>query len=144
LKEKQKEKIIALRLPQHLEKNLSLYCEAKGVKNKSDLLRAALSCYIEPDVKDETLRLIGIKDMQEKLRKISDEMQIMFDFLVSAHKNTLAYHPEIPESLKAEASVSANRRFDVFFNSFQRALKDGQPSMFERILHRYFSEGANG
>lgn len=142
MKGKPKDKTIALRLPEHLKKSLDLYCEAKGVKSKSGLIREALSCYIEPDVKDETLRLIGIRNMQAKLQKIEDSAQIMFDFLVSMHKNNLAYHPEIPDSLKAEASVSANRRFDIFFNSFQRALKDGQPSMFERILHQYFSESA--
>jgi predicted DNA-binding protein len=133
-------KFTALRLPEDLDRELDLYCSSHNIKSKSGLIRAAIRYYIEPDVKDETLRLAGIRDMQIKLQKLLDTQQIVFNFLVSMHKNNLCYHPEIPEQLKHGASVSAAGRFNKFFDSFQNSLKN-DVSFFERILHRYFSDG---
>jgi metal-responsive CopG/Arc/MetJ family transcriptional regulator len=59
-------KFTALRLPEDLDRELDLYCGSRHIKSKSDLIRTAIRHYIEPDVKDETLRLIGIRDMQIK------------------------------------------------------------------------------
>jgi predicted DNA-binding protein len=132
-------KFTALRLPEDLDRELDLYCGSRHIKSKSDLIRTAIRHYIEPDVKDETLRLIGIRDMQIKLQKVIDAQQIIFNFMVSVHKNNLCYHPEIPEQLKQEASVSAGKRFDKFYDSFQNSLKT-DVSFFERILHQYFSD----
>jgi Arc/MetJ-type ribon-helix-helix transcriptional regulator len=132
-------KVITLRLPEKLDRELDLYCSSRHIRSKSDLVREAVRYYVEPDVKDETLRLIGIKDMQIKLQKLIDAQQVIFSFLVSMHKNNLCYHPEIPDSLKPEASASAGARFDTFYNSFQNSIKNDMP-FFERILHQYFSD----
>jgi Arc/MetJ-type ribon-helix-helix transcriptional regulator len=137
MKEK-REKRVTWRLTPELDRELDLYCSSHKIKSKSDLIRVAIRNYIEPDVKDETLRLIGIKDMQIKLQKVIDAQQLIFNFLVSMHKNTLAYFPEIPATLKQEASMSASKRFDIFYEYFQNSLKDDIP-FFERILHQYYS-----
>ncbi|MDR0684691.1 MAG: ribbon-helix-helix domain-containing protein [Spirochaetaceae bacterium] len=134
-----KRKHKSFRLPEELEHELDLYCGVHNIKSQSDLICEAIRYYIKPDIEDETLRLIGIKDMQVKLQKVIDAQQIIFNFLIFMYKNNLCYHPEIPESLKNEASMSAKSRFDTFFNSFQESLKNDVP-FFERILHQYFSD----
>ena len=134
-----KKKHKSFRLSEELERELDLYCSSRQIKSQSDLICEAIRYYVEPDVKDETLRLIGIKDMQVKLQKAIDMLQVMFNFLISMYKNNLCYHPEIPESLKREAFMSASKRFDIFYDFFQKSLKDDAP-FFERILHQYFSD----
>jgi Arc/MetJ-type ribon-helix-helix transcriptional regulator len=137
-----KEKHISLRLPDDLEREIELYCNEHRIKSKSEFFRAALKKYMEPDVRDETLLLVGVKDMQIKLQKIVDMLQTVFSFLFTMHKNNLAYHPEIPESLKREAAASASKRFDTFYNAFQKNLQS-DPPFFERILHQYYSGDKN-
>ena len=95
-----RKRFLSLRLPEELESALDLYCSGHNIKSKSDLVREAVMYYVEPDVKDETLRLIGIKDMQIKLQKVIDGQQVIFKFLFTLYKNILAYLPEIPEQLK--------------------------------------------
>ena len=53
--------------------------------------------------------------------------------------NGSLYHPEIPENLKAAASVSAQERFERAFKTYQESLKQ-TPSMFESLLADYFEE----
>lgn len=132
-----------MRLPEQLEKDMESYCRYHGVKSKSDLIRVAIRNYIEPDVRDGTLLMTGVKDIQIKLQKIADMLQTVFSFLFSMHKNNLAYYPDIPENLKAEAAASASKRFDTFYNAFQKNLRS-DPSFFERILHQYYSDGGDG
>jgi hypothetical protein len=59
------------------------------------------------------------------------------------HMNLLAYNAEIDGSLLEAAFQSAMNRHNVFFSSFQDDLKNNPP-LFERLLHKYFTEDGNG
>jgi Arc/MetJ-type ribon-helix-helix transcriptional regulator len=143
MKKDKKEMFVSLKLTEQLNNDLDSFCKSRNIRNKSELIRIAIRNYIEPDVRDETLLLVGVKDMQIKLQKIIDMLQTIFSFLFSMHKNNLAYHSDIPENLKSEAAASASKRFDSFYNAFQKNLRS-DPSFFERILHQYYSGDNNG
>jgi hypothetical protein len=132
-----KKKLTAL--TSRMEADMRSFCRDKGIESESELVRQAIAKYIYADYKDETLKLQGLKQTQEKIAEIRDMVQIIFSYLRLMHINILAYHPEIDKQLADAALASANNRHDKFFNSFQDSLKN-DPPFFERLLHKFYSE----
>jgi len=139
-----KKKLVTL--TSRMEADIRSFCMDKGIESESELVRQAIGKYIYADYKDETLKLQGLKQTQEKIAELKDMIDITFKYLRLMHINILAYHPEIDprdEQIVDAAFASAKFRHDKFFNSFQNSLKN-DPPFFERLLHKYYSEENNG
>ena len=126
-------------LTSQLETDMSTYCRDKGIESENELVRQAIAKYIYVDYKDETLKLQGLKQIQEKQTELRDMINIIFSYLRLMNINMLAYHPEIDQQIKESALSSANNRHDKFYNSFLDSLKN-DPPFFERILHKFYSD----
>jgi len=133
---------ILIPLTSRLEADMRSFCRDKNIKSKSELVRQAIGKYIYEDYKDDTLKLQGLKQMQEKTAELKDMLDITFKYIRLMHINTLAYHPEIDAQFADAAFSSANNRHDKFFNVFQDSLKN-DPPLFERLLHKFYSEESN-
>ncbi|MDR1836554.1 MAG: hypothetical protein LBQ89_02740 [Treponema sp.] len=125
-----------------METDMRFFCRNKGIESESELIRQAVSKHIYSDYKDETLKLQGLKQLQETITELKDMVNITFKYIRLMHISTLAYHPEIDAQLADAAYKSATVRHDKFFNSFQDSLKN-DPPFFERLLHKYYSEENN-
>jgi len=136
-----KNKLITL--TKKLEKDIISYCRDKNIESESELIRQAVAKYIYSDYEDETLKLQGLKQLNEKYLELRDMLNILFGYLKIMHVNILAYHPEIDLQFAEAAYNSANMRHDKVFNSFQDSLKN-EPPFFERLLHKYYSDNNNG
>jgi len=130
-------------MTKRLEADMRSFCRDKGVKSQSELVRHAIAQYIYSDYSDETLKLQGLKRLQEQVAELRDMLDIAFNYMRLMHVSTLAYHPAIDPSLTDAAFRSANERHDKFFEAFQGSLKNNPP-FFERLLHAYFSEAPDG
>jgi len=119
------------------------FCRDKGIENENELIRQAIGKYIYSDYKDETLKLQGIKQLQDKITELHDMLEIVFSYLIKMHINILAYHPELDPTVKNSALASATLRHDKLLNSFKEDFKN-VPSFFERLLHTFYSEDSNG
>jgi len=126
-------------LTKQLQDDMRLYCRDKGIESQSELIRQAIGKYIYADYEDDTLKLQGLKQTNEKLAEIRDMINILFSYIKLMHVNTLAYHPDMGLENANAAYNSATNRHDKFFKVFQDSLKN-EPPMFERLLHTYFSE----
>ena len=125
-------------LTSQLEADMSSFCRDKGIESENELVRQAIAKYIYADYKDETLKLQGIKQLQDKLTELRDMINITFSYIRLMNISNLAYHPELAQQVKEAALSSAKNRHDKLFNSFLDSLKD-DPPFFERILHKYYS-----
>ena len=125
-----------------METDIRFFCRNKGIESESELIRQTVSKYIYSDYKDETLKLQGLKQLQETITELKDMVNITFKYIRLMHISTLAYHPEIDAQLADAAYKSATVRHDKFFNSFQDSLKN-DPPFFKRLLHKYYSEENN-
>ena len=133
-------------LTSRLESDMRSFCRDKGIESESELIRQAIAKYIYADYKDETLKLQGLKNIEEKLAELRDMMDITFKYIRVMHINLLAYHPEIDPSdtaLVEAAFLSATIRHNKFFEAFQDSLKN-DPPFFERLLHKYYTGDSNG
>ena len=131
-----KKKLISL--TSQMEEDIRSYCREKGIESESELIRQAIVSYIDRDYNDNTLKLIGLKDIRESLEQIRDMLSVLYSYQNMMHLNLLAYHPEIAEELKKPAYSSAQNRLDKFFASFRERLKD-DPPFFEKLLHAYIT-----
>jgi len=131
-----KKKLVTL--TSRMEADIRSFCRDKGIESESELVRQAISKYIYADYKDETLKLQGLKQTQEKIAELRDMINIIFSYIRLMHINILAYHPEIDTQFADAAFASANNRHDKFFNVFQDFLKN-DPPFFERLLHKFYS-----
>jgi len=131
-----------LPLTSKMEADMHSFCRDKGIKSESELIRQAIAKYIYSDSEDGTLKLQGLKQIQEKIAELRDMIDILFKYLRLMHINTLAYHPEIDPQFADAAFTSANNRHDKFFNVFQDSLKN-DPPFFERLLHKFFPGDSN-
>jgi len=125
-----------------LQADMRSFCRDKGIESESELIRQAIGKYIYADYKDETLKLQGINQLQDKITELRDMVEIIFNYLIKMHTNILAYHPELDPAVKNSALVSAASRHDKFFDFFQDSLKNNPP-FFERLLHKFYSENSN-
>jgi hypothetical protein len=132
-------KKILVHLTQKLEVNLRSYRRKKGIESEQELIRQAVCNYIYADYKDETLKLQGLKQLQEKVMELRDMIEIIFSYMHLMHKNILAYHPEIDQSLKEAALSSSALCIDKFFAAFHDGFRNNPP-FFERLLDKYFTE----
>jgi len=132
-------KKVLIPLTSRLETDMRSFRRDKNIKSESELVRQAIAKYIYADYKDETLKLQGLKQVQEKLAELKDMVDIVFKYMRLMHINILAYHPEIDTQFTDAAFASANNRHDKFFNVFQDSLKNDPPT-FERLLHRFYSD----
>ena len=130
-------------LTKRMETDMRSFCRDKGIESENELIRQAIGKYIYADYKDETLKLQGLTQMQNKLSELRDMIDILFRYICLMHTSILAYHPEIDSSMTNAAFASAKNRNDKFFNAFQNNLKD-EPPFFERLLHNFYSEDLNG
>jgi len=126
-----------------LETDMRSFCRDKGIESENELIRQAIGKYIYSDYKDETLKLQGIKQLQDNISQLHDMIEILFKYLIKMNINLLAYHPELDPTVKDSALASAINRHDKLMLSFQDGLKN-DPSFFERLLHSFFSEDSNG
>jgi len=116
--------------------DIHAYCRENGVKSESELIRQAVTAYIDKDYSDNTLKLSGIKNIKESISQIRDMLAVLFNYLNMMHLNLLAYHPEIADLLKDAAYKSSQNRLDKFNESFRNNLKE-EPPFFEKLLHKY-------
>ena len=131
-----KKKLVSL--TSQMEEDIRSYCREKGIESESELIRQAIVSYIDRDYNDNTLKLIGLKDIRESLGQIRDMLSVLYSYQNMMHLNLLAYHPEIAEELKNAAYSSAQNRLDKFFVSFRERLRD-DPPFFEKLLHTYIT-----
>ena len=136
-----KKKLVTL--TSRLETDMRAFCRDKGIKSESELVRHAVASYIYADYTDETLKLKGLKQVQEKLSGLTDMIELLFKYIRLMHINTLAYHAEIDSQFADAAFQSATLRHDKFFNALRDSLKD-DPPMLERLLHDFFSKVNDG
>ncbi len=115
------------------------YCKRHNIDNKTTFFKYAISQTLRPDIEDPELVFSSLSQLHNTLNKVSRQQEILFSYIGFLFRNLLAYHPEIPENLKAAASVSAQERFERAFKTYQESLKQ-TPSMFESLLADYFEE----
>ena len=125
-----------------MEKDIRLYCRDRGIESESELVREAVAKYIYADYKDETLKLQGIDDLRRRIEEIRDMMELSFKYIRLMHINMLAYNPEIDPEMADAAFKSSTTRHAKFFDAFQDSLRN-DPPFFERLLHKYYTTGAN-
>jgi len=126
-------------LTKQLESDMRFFCRDKNIESESELIRHAISNLIYSDYTDESLKLQGMKKIQEQITELRDMIDIVFKYLVRFHISMLAYHPEIDGQLADAAYLSAVHRHDKFFNALQESMRN-DPPLFERLLHKYYSE----
>jgi len=130
-----KKKLVSLTA--QMEDDIRRYCREKGIENESELFRQAVAKYLDSDYDDNTLKLLGLKDIRESLSRLQDMISVLFSYIHLSQLNTLAYHPEIAPELKDAAMASATLRHEKFFAGFQERLKEENAPFFERLLHIY-------
>jgi hypothetical protein len=130
-------------LTKRLETDMRSFCRDKGIESENELIRQAIGKYIYTDYKDETLKLQGLTQMQNKIAELRDMIDILFRYICLMHTSILAYHPEIDPNMTDAAFSSAKNRSDKVFFTFQNSLKD-DPPFLERLLHIFYSEGSGG
>jgi hypothetical protein len=126
-----------------MEADIRSFCRDKNIESESELIRQAIANYIYADYTEDSLKLQGMKKIQEQITKLRDMLDVIFIYLRRFHISMLAYHPEIDATLADAASLSASNRHDKFFNALQDSLKN-DPPFFERLLHKYYSGDPNG
>jgi hypothetical protein len=136
-------KKLCLALTSKLEADMRSFRRDKNIESEAELIRRAVADYIYADYSEDTLKLQGMKKIQDQLAELRDMLDITFKYLNYFNINFLVYHPEIDPQLADAAFNSATARNDRFFNKFQDSLKD-DPPFFERLLHKYYSEDKNG
>jgi len=129
-------KKILVSLTSQLEEDIYSYCRERGIESQNEFIRQAIAKYLDSDYEDNTLKLISLKNLQEKLSELYDMVSILFSYQHMMHLNTLAYHPEIAHELTDAAFASATNRLEKFFASFRERLRD-DPAFFEKLLHIY-------
>jgi len=122
-----------------LRADMRSFCRDKNIESESELIRQAVANLIYSDYTDESLKLQGMKKIQEQIIELRDMLDIIFKYLVRFHISMLAYHPEIDGQLADAAYLSAVHRHDKFFNALQESLRN-DPPLFEKLLSRYYSE----
>jgi hypothetical protein len=126
-----------------METDMRSFCRDKNIESESELIRQAIANYIYADYTEDSLKLQGMKKIQEQITELRDMLDIIFKYLTRFHISMLAYHPEIDTQLADAAFLSASNRHDKFFNALQNSLKN-DPPFFERLLHKYYSGDSNG
>ena len=136
-----KKKLVAF--TSEMSEDISAYCRKNGIESESELIRQAVVAHIYKEYDDNTLKLVGIKDLKESLTQIKDMLSVLFSYQCLTHLNLLAYHAEIDDEYKGAALSSAELRHEKFFTSFQERLRK-DPPFFERILHKYVTGSLDG
>ena len=119
------------------------FCRDKGLESEAELIRQAIARYIYADCADDTLKLQGLRRLQEQAAELRDMVDIFFNYVRLMHVSTLAYHPAIDPALADAAFASANDRHSKFFEAFRDSLRN-DPPFFERLLHTFYSEAPDG
>jgi len=136
-----KKKLIAL--TKSMETDIRSFMRDKNIESENELIRQAIGNFIYSDYADETLKLQGMKKIGEQITELRDMIDIVFKYMVRFHVSMLVYHPEIDGQFADAAYQSAMHRHEKFFNSLQASLKN-DPPLFERLLHKYYSENNDG
>jgi hypothetical protein len=117
------------------------YMKNNGLDNMSELCRQAILKEVAQD--DHTLLMKSQKRGNDTLEEIKNMLEIIFIYLRTMFTNELCYMPEIDgDEMKAAAEESANRREKKMFAAFRQNIKNNSP-LFERLLHVYFTDGAD-
>jgi hypothetical protein len=127
-----------LALTSKLEVDMRSFCRNKNIESESELVRQAIANYIYADYSEDTLKLQGMKKIQDQITELKDMIDITFKYLTRFHISMLAYHPEIDPNLVDAAYQSAVARHEKFFKVFQDSQKN-DPPFFERVLHTFIS-----
>ena len=125
-----------------MEADIRSFCRDKGIESESELIRQAVGKYIYSDYTDETLKLQGLKKLENKTAELRDMLDITFNYMRLMHISTLAYHPELDPQMADPAFNSATLRHNKFFDAFADSLKNNPP-FFERLLHKFYYTGEN-
>jgi len=128
---------------EQMEKDISQYCRDNKIESESELIRKAIADYIYNDYSDNSLKLQGLKALQNKTEELRDMIDILFKYTRLMHINLLGYNPELDEEFAEAAFKSAMTRHNKFFDAFQDSLKS-DPPFFERLLHKYYTGEDNG
>lgn len=136
-----KKKLVSLTA--QMEDDIRRYCRERGIESESELIRQAIAKYLDSEYDDNTLKLLGLKDVRENLSQLRDMVSVLFSYVNLMHLNLLAYHPEITEGLKDAALGSASFRHDKFFTGFRERIRN-DPPFFEKLLHTYVTGEMDG
>ena len=136
-------KKINIALTKQLEKDIREYCRDNKIESESELIRKSIADYIYNDYSDNSLKLQGLKTLQNRVEELRDMINVLFKYTSLMHMNLLGYFPELDEDIVDAAFKSANMRHNKFFDAFQDSFRM-EPSFFERILHKYYTEDNNG
>lgn len=132
-----------LAFPRQLEEDLRLFCRERRIESESELIRQAIAKYLDSDYEDNSLKLTGLKDIQQKIVEVRDMVSVLFSYLELMHLSILSYHPEIASELKDPALASASLRHNKFIDAFRNRLKN-DPPFFEKLLHDYVTGSLDG
>jgi len=142
-KKKQKKRLdgkkLLIALTKDMESDLRSFRRDKNIESEAELIRQAIGNYIYSDYTEDTLKLQGIKKIQDQITELRDMIDIVFKYLVRFHVSMLAYHPEIDPKLVDAAYLSATSRHDKFYKALQESLRR-DPPFFEKLLSRYYTD----
>lgn len=125
-------------LTSQMDRDIRAFCRENRIESESEFIRQAIAEHISSYYSDSTMKLLGLKEIKDRLSNLKDMASILFSYCHQMHLSILAYHAELDDGVKEAALKSAQDRLDRFFEAFQKRLMD-DPPFFERLLHSYVS-----
>jgi len=132
----------SITLTAQMDRDIRAFCRDNRIGSESEFIRQAVVEYVSNFYSDSTLRLLGLKEVKDRLSNLKDMLSILFSYCHQMHLSLLAYHAPLDDGVKEAALKSAQARLDKFFESFQKRIMD-DPPFFERLLHGFVSGTLN-
>jgi Arc/MetJ-type ribon-helix-helix transcriptional regulator len=133
----------SITLTAQMDRDIRTFCRENRIESESEFIRQAIAEYISSFYSDSTLKLLGLKEIKDRLSNLKDMLSVLFSYCHQMHLSLLAYHAPLDDSVKDAAFRSAQARLDKFFEAFQKRLMD-DPAFFEKLLHDYVSGSLDG
>jgi len=67
-----------VKLTAKMEKDMRLYCQSRGIKSESDLVRQAIAAYIYSDFAGKTLKPEGADEMCKQIKELRNTLDRIF------------------------------------------------------------------
>ena len=128
-----------IRVPNELDTQIREYCKIHKIENLSEFYRRAAVKEVTPDTSDALLTFESLKDLHDKMHRLSSELSVFFHLFCFYVKHFFVYNPEIPPANVQGAALSAKQRYDEMLSEFKKTFADS-PSIFHSMLADYFEE----
>ena len=128
-----------IRVPNELDTRVREYCKMQKIENLSEFYRRAAVKEVTPDTSDALLTFESLKDLHDKMHRLSSELSVFFHLFCFYVKHFFVYNPEIPPANVQGAALSAKQRYDEMLSEFKKTFADS-PSIFHSMLADYFEE----